>query len=202
MRVYFPFFLAMILGLGLIVQAQSKAGADARGQEIAQVLVRRHSAWKAKLIPPGVSLEAQRVSRQGDGCDFHLFVTELSDVNYQVVSWPVSEKNPSTVIEGASLGKDGIVMCAGRNQEQCGDPSRKDDPIEFTISPAQGEPLRLALLSGNGKGASVKAAIVIVPYPISAKDKGCTLNVERWLSHFDSGVLYRQKISCQHGDQF
>jgi hypothetical protein len=63
-------------------------------------------------------------------------------------------------------------MCAGRTPEQCGDPSTKDDPIEFTFSPAKGEPYRLALVSGDNK-----ATIVIVPDPITATDKRCTLNV-------------------------
>jgi hypothetical protein len=82
------------------------------------------------------------------------------------------------------LGKDGIVICAGRAEGQCGDPSKPDDPIEFTFNPVKGEPFRIALVSGENR-----ATIVIVPDPISAKDKGCTLNVERLLPHFELAYL-------------
>jgi hypothetical protein len=83
-------------------------------------------------------------------------------------------------MEGVSLGKDGIVVCAGRTREQCGDSSKKDDPIDFTFNPAKGEPYRIALTAGD-----YRVAIVIVPDPIVAKDKGCTLTVERLLPHFE-----------------
>ena len=83
-------------------------------------------------------------------------------------------------MEGVSLGKGGIVICAGRMPEQCRDSSAKDDPIDFAFNPAKGEPYRLALVAGE-----YRVAIVIVPDPILAKDKGCTLSVERLLPRFE-----------------
>jgi hypothetical protein len=58
--------------------------------------------------------------------------------------------------------------------------SEKDDPVDFAFNPAKGEPYRLALAAGE-----YRVAIVIVPDPILAKDKGCTLSVERLLPHFE-----------------
>jgi hypothetical protein len=58
--------------------------------------------------------------------------------------------------------------------------SKKDDPIEFAFNAVKGEPYRVALVAGNDK-----AAVVIVSDPIVAKDKGCTLRVERLLPHFE-----------------
>lgn len=72
------------------------------------------------------------------------------------------------------------MICAARTPEQCGDPSKKDDPIDFGFNPTKGEPYRLALVSGEHR-----AAIVIVPDPIVAKDKDCTLSVERLLPGFE-----------------
>jgi len=63
-------------------------------------------------------------------------------------------------------------------------PSTKDDPIEFTFSPAKGEPYRLALVSGDNN-----ATIVIVPDPITATDKGCTLNVVQLLPGFETAYF-------------
>jgi hypothetical protein len=81
---------------------------------------------------------------------------------------------------GLSIGKNGIVMCAGRTPEQCGDSSQKDDPADLAFNPAKGEPYRLALVAGDDR-----VSVVIVPDPITGKHKGCTLSVERLLPRFE-----------------
>jgi hypothetical protein len=154
---------------------------ETRAAETSQALVNGHVAWKTKLSSPGASVQVKEVSRQGSLVQYHLYVSGLpSNELYTAVSWPVTQAKPSPVMEGVSLGKDGIVMCAGRTPEQCGDSSKKDDPIEFTFKAAKGEPYRLALVAGDNK-----VAVVIVPDPILAKDKGCALSVERLLPHFE-----------------
>jgi len=153
--------------------------------ETSQALVRDHVAWSTKLSGSGASIRVKEVGRQGSLVQYHLYVSGLpSNVLYTAVSWPVTQEKPSPIVEGVSLGKDGIVMCAGRTPEQCGDSSKKDDPIEFAFNAVKGEPYRVALVAGNDK-----AAVVIVPDPIVAKDKGCTLRVERLLPHFELSTL-------------
>jgi hypothetical protein len=56
----------------------------------------------------------------------------------------------------------------------------RDEPIDFTFNPAKGELYSLALVAGDNR-----VAVVIVPDPIFAKDKGCTPSVERLLPHFE-----------------
>ena len=157
---------------------------EARAAENAQALMKGHVAWRTKLSNPGASIKVKEVGRQGSVVQYHLYVSGMPSNNfnkvYSVVSWPVTQAKPSSSMEGVSLGKDGILMCAGRMPEQCGDPSKKDDPIEFTFNPAKGEPYRLALVAGDDK-----VAVVIVPDPITADDKGCELSVERLLPHFE-----------------
>ncbi len=154
---------------------------ETRAAENSQALAKAHVAWKTGLSSPGASIQVKEVGRQGSLVQYHLYVSGLpSNELYTAVSWPVTQAKPSPLMEGVSLGKDGIVMCAGRTPEQCGDPSKKDDPIEFTFNAAKGEPYRLALVAGDNK-----AAVVIVPDPIMAKDKGCTLSVERLLPRFE-----------------
>jgi hypothetical protein len=154
---------------------------ETRAAELSQALVKAHVAWKTKLSSSGASVHVKEVARQGSKVQYHLYVSGLpTDALYTVISWPVTQAKPSPIMEGVSLGKDGIVMCAGRTPQQCGNSSKKDDPIEFTFYAAKGEPYRLALVSGNNK-----IAVVIVPDPITAKDKGCTLSVERLLPHFE-----------------
>ena len=112
---------------------------------------------------------------------YNLYVSGLPSTElYTALSWPVGQAKPSPVMEGVTIGKDGIVMCAGRTAEQCGDASKKDDPIDFAFNAAKGEPYRIALTAGE-----YRVAVVIVPDPIIAKDEGCTLSVERLLPHFE-----------------
>ncbi len=154
---------------------------EARANEITQSLVKGHIAWKTKLSSPGASVRVEEVERQGSVVQYYLYVSGLPhDRLYSYVTWPVTQAKPSTAMQGISLGKDGIAMCAGRTPEQCGDPSAKDDPIGFAFNPVKGEPYRVALVSQD-----YRVAIVIVPDPITATDKGCTLSVERLLPRFE-----------------
>jgi len=154
---------------------------EARAAEMSKALVNGHRAWRAKLSSAGVSIQAKEVDRQGSVVKYLLTVSGLpADGLYRVMSWPVGQEKPATIMEGVSIGKDGTLICAGRTAEQCGEPSKKADPIDFGFEPAKGEPYRLAVLSGEHR-----AAIVIVPDPISAEDKGCRLGVERLLPGFE-----------------
>jgi len=154
---------------------------EARAAETSQALVKAHVAWKTKLSSPGASVRVEEVEREGPIVRYNVYVSGLpTDELYSVLSWPVNQSKPSSLMEGVSVGKGGIVMCAGRTPEQCGDSSKKDDPIDFTFNPAKGEPYRIALTSGEHR-----VAVVIVPNPIITKDKGCTLSVERLLPHFE-----------------
>jgi len=158
-----------------------QADVEAKAAELSQGLVKMHIAWRTKLSSPGASIEAKVVARAGPVVKYNLRAAGLpTDELYTVMSWPVGEAKPSSVVEGVTIGKDGTLMCAGRTPEQCGDASKKDDPVDFVFSPAKGEPYRLALVSGEHR-----AAVVIVPDPIAAKDKGCTLSVERLLPKFE-----------------
>ena len=161
--------------------ASGQTDVEKRAGEISQALIKQHIAWRTTLSTPGASAQVKEVARQGSIVQYHLYVSGLpSEQLYEALSWPVTESRPSSIMQGLSLGKDGIVMCAGRAPEQCGDPSKKDDPVEFTFNPAKGEPFRLALVAGEDR-----VAVVIVPDPIQGKDKGCVLSVERLLPHFE-----------------
>jgi hypothetical protein len=154
---------------------------ERRAAATSQALVNGHIAWRSKLSSPGASIQVKEVGRQGSLVQYHLYASGLPfNELYTAVSWPVTQAKPSPVMEGVSLGKDGIVMCVGRTPEQCGDSAKKDDPIEFSFNAAKGEPYRVALVAGNDK-----VAVVIVPEPIMAKDKSCVLTVERLLPHFE-----------------
>lgn len=139
-----------------------------------------------QMVPPGTSIQAKEVSRRGkSGKDlvvqYHIFVTGVPPSTlFRYIDWPVNAEKPTVRLEGISVGKDGVLTCAGRTAEQCGDPRKPDDPIEFTSMPLKGEPSRLAFVSPD-----VKIGIAIVPDPVAASDKGCTLNAKRMTRAFD-----------------
>ena len=87
-----------------------------------------------QMVPSGMSIEAKEISRKGkSGKDlvvqYHIFVKgTLPDTLFQWIQWPVNADKPSAALAGISVGKDGILMCAGRAPEQCGDPKKPDDP--------------------------------------------------------------------------
>src|SRR4051812_37379116 len=108
----------MILSLSAVVNGQTDVAARARDE--GQALVKEHVRWKTKLSSPGASIRAKEVGRQGSQVQYNLYVSGLpSEKLYTAVSWPVTQAKPAPIMEGVSLGKDGIVMCAGRAREQC-----------------------------------------------------------------------------------
>ena len=176
---------SLITGVALFalcaIFVSGQADLDARIAQQGEALVKQHVVWKTKLSSPGASIRVKAVGRQGSLLQYHLDVSGLpSNQLYRVSTWPITQPEPSELMEGVSLGEDGIVMCAGRTPQQCGDPSQKDDPIEFTFNATKGEPSRIALASGSDR-----AAVVIVPNPITSKDKGCRLSVEQLTPRFE-----------------
>jgi hypothetical protein len=101
---------------------------------------------------------------------------------FSLLSWPINAASPSTVMDGVSLGPDGIVICAGRTPEQCGSPDRPDDPVDLVFFPAKGEPVRLVLTSDD---KSMTVIFGAVPDPVSKTDRGCTINAIRLLPKWE-----------------
>ena len=143
-----------------------------------------------QMVPPGMSIEAKEISREGKSGDnlvvqYHIFVKGApSDALFQEIQWPVTADKPSAALEGIAIGKDGILMCAGRTPEQCGDAKKLDDRIEFITMPRKGEPTRLAFVSPK-----IKIGTVIVPDPVETHDKGCSLSAVRLTQKFELAFL-------------
>ncbi len=166
------------------VPAWAQDSTEARAAQLAQSLITQHEAWRSKLSTPGASIQARESGREDGNVLYWLYVTGLpADQLYTVLTWPVTQSKPSTQLEGVSLGKDGLVSCTGRLPGECDDPdtSPKDHgTVDFAMHPVKGEPYRFAVVNGDSR-----ATIIIVPDPIAAKDKGCTLEVVRLTPGFE-----------------
>jgi hypothetical protein len=146
------------------------------------------------MSTPGVSAEIREYSRTNSNgrleVQYHVFVTGApKDQNYTMVSWPINARGPSASMGGLSLLKDGLISCAGRTPEQCGDPNKIDDPVELTFYLATGEVFRMALISQDQK---TKLFFAIVPDPVAKSDNGCILEAIRLLAKHEL-VLIRGK---------
>lgn len=113
-----PFSGAFLLLFAIFVvagNAQRESGMGAPAGQASQRFVSGHIAWKTRMSNEGASIQVKEIERRGSQVRYHFYVSGLpTDQLYNVISWPVSQANPSRVIEGASLGDGGIVMCAGR----------------------------------------------------------------------------------------
>src|ERR1700674_3663715 len=103
---------------------------EARAAEASQALVKGYIAWRTQLSSPGASIQAKEIARAGSLVKYNLSVSGLpTNQLYTLMSWPVGQPKPSPMMQGLSIGKNGIVMCAGTTPEQCGDSSQKGDPV-------------------------------------------------------------------------
>ncbi len=151
--------------------------------QVAQRLVAQYESWGPKISTPGATITAKLGSRDGSIFRYNFYVTGLPAGRlYDVVAFPLTEMQPVTVQEGVSLGKDGIVMCTGKQEGECDDPSGDHGVVNFAMNPAKGEPFRFALVN---ESQNLRATVVIIPDPILATDKGCTLSAVRLLPHFE-----------------
>ncbi|MCU1252918.1 MAG: hypothetical protein JWQ49_5947 [Edaphobacter sp.] len=142
--------------------------------------------------PPtaGISIEAREISRTGKSGDdlvvqYHIFVKGVPENTlFKEIVWPVTAEKPDSPLGGISVGKDGILMCAGTQPYQCGSSEKPNDPIEFIIQPRRGEPSRIAFIAPN-----IELKTMLVPDPIESKDKSCTLHAVRLTSKFELAYI-------------
>jgi len=173
-----------VLFVGTVSTGQAQTSPSEINQRVQQLM--NLEVGFEDMVPPGMSIEAKEVSRQGSSgnnlvVQYHIFMKGIpSNALFQEVSWPVNADKPSSPLEGISVGKDGILICAGRTPEQCGNSDNPDDPIEFTMMPIKGEPSRFAFVA-----PTFKIGLVIVPDPIVGKEKGGTLSAVRLTSRFE-----------------
>jgi hypothetical protein len=134
-----------------------------------------------EMSTPGVTAEIREYSRTNvDGrltVQYHVLVSGApKEQTYTMFIWPINAQGPSRSLGGLSLLKDGLISCAGRTPEQCGDPNKIDDPVEWTFNPANGEVFRMVLISQDQK---TKLFFAIVPDPVAKCDNDCVLEAIR-----------------------
>ncbi len=136
------------------------AAACAQVPEAATKMVLTHQAWGPKASTKNASLTIREASRSGQTVTVRLYAKGLpANGVLTLMNWPITEQNPVETMRGISLGPDGIAMANGK-------------PVEVSVTPLPGEPLRLGLVSAD---RAAMAFAEMSPIPIQAEDRGCTL---------------------------
>jgi hypothetical protein len=143
-----------------------------------------------KLSTSGTSGELREVGRSGQKdrpqVTYNIIVKGApNDQTYTLVSWPIHLAKPREQMKGLSIGRDGLIVCAGRTPEQCVG-ERKDDPVNLILSPGPGEVFRMALISSDQK---TKIFVAAIPLPINTKSGTCSLEVVRLTPGFELALM-------------
>jgi len=170
-----PWIALILFPLGLtsgqLVHGQDGPPATPNIQDAVSNLVKMHDAWGPKASSPNTRLTIKESARVGQLIKFRLYAEGLSkDGIYTIVIWPVTQKGPSKNLAGVTLDESGLAVCAGKPGTCGGD--KPNDPIDLTVQPVPGEPLRLGLVSEDG---ATKVFAKVVPIPLRGEDRGCAV---------------------------
>lgn len=171
--------------------SQPASAGEEQGMALAEQQYRLDRAWMQNGVStPGTSAELKEVSRGNEGgklvARYQMIVRGApTDKLYQYLNWPINAREPVLTMSGLSIGRDGVVVCAGRTPEQCSG-NKPDDPVDFIMAPAKGELYRLALVSPDEE---VKVTAFVVPDPIVGKNKGCSVEIVRLMPKFELVML-------------
>lgn len=133
--------------------------------------VKAHTAWVQQMSAKGASLRIKEVQRKGNVIQAQFYAEGLPKKwIYNLMSFPIGSKNASILLSGVTLDESGRAICSGRPGE-CGKEGRPNAPVSMFLEPANGEPLRFALVARTDQ--TVRAAFNYVPFPIASTDKSC-----------------------------
>jgi hypothetical protein len=114
---------------------------------------------------------------------------------YTLMAWPVMLEEPVVAMEGLAIAADGTVGCPASSTKSCAQ-HFKGAELHLTYLPSPGEIYRHALISEDHQ---TRIFFSIIPDPIVASDKACSLEVVRLSPHFEL-VMVRGK-GFQPGEQ-
>ncbi|HEX5423993.1 MAG TPA: hypothetical protein VFW94_10615, partial [Candidatus Acidoferrales bacterium] len=162
--------------------AQQPSELLTRAKQEATRLANIQRDWGPKLNSPGVGISLKEMGRQktdkGTAVRYRIFATGFPpDGTYSLNTLDLN-LNASTALEGITLDKSGLAICAGR-PGTCSS-GAPDDPIDLEILAARGEPKRFGFVSQDG---TTKAFISVIPFPIVGTDHGCSAEAILLLAH-------------------
>jgi hypothetical protein len=184
-------FVSIVLGLATCAPLSAQTpDPEAGAREMISRLANVQIKWGPSMNSPGVVIYFKEVSERNIeghraivyrlfGTGFPkgtIFETETASLDLQV--------RPE--LAGVTLDDSGQAICAGR-PGTCGDPAKPNDPIDFVMVAGKGEPKRFSLISEDG---AFKAFTFVVPFPITGKDRGCSVQAILLLQHAEAVLIH------------
>ena len=144
--------------------------------------------WGPKMNTSGVtiSLTPTQNGQLGDHsyAGYRLYESGLpKNAVFVLNSFPIDLKLRK-MLDGITFSDRGEAICAGKPGTCTGD--KPNDDIDLKFVAADGEPIRLGLISEDGQ---YKAFVSIVPFPIQARDGNCFVQAIRLLPGFELALL-------------
>ena len=132
--------------------------------------------WGPGRSTPGASLAATELKREktaaGTAVTYRLSARGVAtSLPLVLVLWPLEKSMPAPLLQNLRVAGDGTVLC-GAGPASCGPGQMANMPVSLTFYAAKGEPKRVALMT---RDAQVRAVANIVPFPLAAMDRGCSV---------------------------
>ena len=109
-----------------------------------------------------------------------------TDQQYALITWPIGGQM-QIVANQVWINNHGLLMCAQpTKEEQNADSVSEKDEIDFVVEAGKGEPKRFALVSQDPK---LVIPGTLVPYPLEAKDKACSMQALLAGPHGEAFIL-------------
>jgi hypothetical protein len=139
-----------------------------------------------KASSPGMKAEVSLLKKTDlDGrsmAEYHVKVTGAPhNQPYTLMGWPVTVPDAFTMMDGLAVAQDGTVGCPPDSTASCAQ-KFKGAELRLIYQATKGEIFRHALISADQKS---RIFFSIVPDPILASDKACSLEAVRLSPGFE-----------------
>lgn len=161
-----------------LTPAQQKALENKRLLAAINKLARDQANWGPAMSTPGTSLaligKGHKSTPEGTQATFTLHATGFQPGDsITLLRWPLDSR-VKQITSGLTVDTSGQVICPEISQGDCLSSMQPGDPVHVKDIAARGEPLRIAIVSANGKK---RAESTIIPFPLEATSNSCKLEV-------------------------
>lgn len=161
-----------------LTPAQEQALRTKRILSAVNTLARSEANWGPAMSTPGDSLrvidKGHKSTPEGTQVTFGLNVTGFQPGDsLRLLRWPLDSR-VQQVTSGLTVDSAGQVICPEISQGDCLTTMQPGDPVQVHDVAARGEPLRLAIVSADGKK---RAESTIIPFPLETTSNSCKMEV-------------------------